>query len=223
MRETFHAQLAELREQLADMCTQAASAMRSATRALVEGDAGLARQVLDDDVELDRTRDRCEQAAQQLLALQAPVARDLRFLLTVVHCAVKIERMGDLAAHAAETVLLAHPRRPVPADLDEEFAELGLVAVGMADRLAELIRSAAEGCYAELNETDRIVDALHARVMATITGSDWQHGVQSAMSLALLARFYERFADQAVSVAKRLEFAVTGELPDATVSGPSSR
>ena len=77
----------------------------------------------------------------------------------------------------------------------------------------ELITGDAAGAFAELDETDQAVDALHARVLTLITGASWQHGVRSATSLALVARFHERFADQAVSIAKRLEFAETGQTP----------
>jgi phosphate transport system protein len=215
MRETFHAQLTGLRDQLAEMCELAAAAMRSACTAVSEADTDLARRVLAADAELDRARDRCEATTLQLLALQAPVARDLRLVITAVYCTDKLERMGDLAAHIAGAVPLAHPRRPVPPELEDEFARLGRIGVEMADRLAELLRNPGECCYAELHETDEAVDSLHAGVMRAITDPGWPHGVPSAMSLALLARYYERFADQAVSVARRLDFAITGEVPAA--------
>src|ERR1700754_3441133 len=118
MREEFHTQLSGLREQLGSMCELAVVALRSASRAILEGDADLARRVLAADVELDRARDRCEETAHQLLALQAPVARDLRLVLTALYCTNKLERMGDLAAHIADAARLAHPARLVPAELE---------------------------------------------------------------------------------------------------------
>jgi phosphate transport system protein len=215
MREEFHTQLSGLREQLGEMCRLAATAMRSACEAVSRNDIDLARRVVAADAELDRARDRCDGTAQQLLALQAPVARDLRLVLTAVYCSDKIERMGDLAAHIADSVRLAHPEPAVPPELAGAFDHLGRIAVEMADRLTELVSRTDGCCFAELNETDKTVDTLHAGVMATITDPAWSHGVPAAMSLALLARYYERFADQAVSVAKRLDFAVTGEIPAA--------
>jgi phosphate transport system protein len=213
MRESFHGDLARLGEQLAEMCGLAAQSMRLAGQALLTADLRLAEQVLSSDAQLDRARGVCEEQAQLLLALQAPVAGDLRTILAAVYCVEKIERMGDLAAHIADTARLAHPEHAVPTEFEVVFAELGEIAAGMADRVGELIVGDAGGGFAELDETDRAVDTLHARVLASITGDDWQHGVQSATSLALVARFYERFADQAVSVAKRLEFAETGQMP----------
>jgi phosphate transport system protein len=213
MRETFHGDLARLGQQLAEMCGMAATSMRQASRALLTADLQLAEQVLAADVELDRARGECEEHAQSLLALQAPVAGDLRTILAAVYCAEKIERMGDLAAHIADTARFTHPDHTVPPEFEDIFAELGEIAAGMADRVGQLIVGEAGGAFAELDETDHAVDVLHAQVLTLITGEGWQHGVRAASSLALVARFYERFADQAVSVAKRLEFAETGEMP----------
>ncbi|HEV7974825.1 phosphate signaling complex PhoU family protein [Amycolatopsis sp.] len=213
MRETFHGDLARLGEQLADMCGMAAKSMRQASRALLTADLPLAERVLTSDVELDGARRACEDHAHSLLALQAPVARDLRTILGAVYCAEKIERMGDLAAHIANAARFTHPVHTVPAEFEDVFTELGEISASMADRVGELIKGGAAGAFAELDMTDHAVDTLHARVLTTITGKGWPHGVQSATNLALVARFYERFADQAVSVAKRLEFAETGQTP----------
>jgi len=214
MREGFHDDLGRLDGRLADMCGAAAGAMRDATQALLTADLSLAEQVLAADADLDAQRAGCEEDAYALLALQAPVAGDLRSVLAAVYCAEKIERMGDLAAHIADTARYAHPAHAVPTELEPVFAELGEVASRMADRVADLIRSTAEGGFTELSETDETVDTLHAQVLEAITGERWAHGQRPAVTLALATRFYERFADQAVSVAKRLEFATTGTMPD---------
>ncbi|WP_329049031.1 phosphate signaling complex protein PhoU [Amycolatopsis sp. NBC_01488] len=213
MREKFHDELAELGDQLTSMCRLAAESMRRASTALLTADLPLAERVLGADDDLDRARTECEAHAQSLLALQAPVAGDLRTILAVIYCAEKFERMGDLAAHIADTTRFTHPDRAVPAELAPVFADMSTTAAGMVDRLAARISGEAAGAYSELNETDHIVDALHADVLREITKDEWPHGVQSATSLALLARFYERFADQTVSVAKRLEFAESGAIP----------
>ena len=213
MREGFHDDLSRLGGQLADMCGTAADAMRQATQALLTADLPLAEQVLAADADLDARRARCEADAYALLALQAPVARDLREVLAAVYCAEKIERMGDLAAHVADTARYTHPEHAVPTALEPVFGELGEITSRMADRVADLIRTSAEGAYTELRATDETVDALHAQVLAAVTDEQWEHGQQPAVTLALATRFYERFADQAVSVAKRLDYAATGSQP----------
>jgi phosphate transport system protein len=213
MRETFHSELAELSKLLGDMCGQAAEAMRLATEAMLSADLDKARQVLAADAELDVLRDRCGERAQQMLALQAPVASDLRVVLSAVYCADKIERMGDLAEHIASTTCRVHPAHVVPPELRDTFAQLGTITADMAGQLVEHITRPRPGAFADLDETDHQVDALHAAVLAEITGDTWRHDVPTATCLALVARFYERYADQVVSAAKRIEFVSTGRTP----------
>lgn len=213
MRETFHADLIELRDLLGGMCSRAATAMRQATDALLSADLVVAEQVLSADAQLDALRDQCEERAQQMLALQAPKASDLRLVLSAVYCADKIERMGDLAEHIAKTTRRVHPAHVVPAELRDTFAELGTITANMADGLVSHITDPHQGSYAELNEVDHKVDALHAAVLGQVTSRSWPHDVPSATCLALVTRFYERYADQAVSVAKRVEFVSTGKMP----------
>jgi phosphate transport system protein len=213
MRETFHSELAELSKLLGDMCAKAAEAMRLATEAMLAADLDKARRVLVADAELDEQRVRCEERAQQMLALQAPVASDLRQVLAAVYCADKIERMGDLAEHIANTTCRVHPGHVVPPELRDTFAQLGTITATMACQLVEHIIQPRPGAYADLDETDHQVDDLHAAVLREITSDTWQHDVPTATCLALVARFYERYADQAVSVAKRVEFVSTGTTP----------
>lgn len=214
MREEFHGGLARLGEELSDMCLRSGQAMRQATEALLTADLALAERVLSADAELDEKRSLCQEQAYGLLALQAPVARDLRVVLTAVYCAEKIERMGDLAAHVADAARFAHPEHAIPPELVDEFASLGEITAGMADRVSGLVVDPVEGAFEDLERTDGAVDERHARILATITGPKWTHGAATASQIALVARFYERFGDQSVSVARRIEFAATGSMPD---------
>jgi len=213
MRTTFHNELIELRGLLGEMATLAAAAMRQATEAMLTADLAQAERVLAADSQLDKLRDRCEDQAQQMLALQAPVAGDLRTVLSSIYCADKLERMGDLAEHIASTSRRNHPDPLVPDELRPAFIDLGSIAAGMADRLVELLAEPVAGGFAELDEVDHEMDALHADVLRQVTAKCWPHGVRSATCLALVARFFERYADQAVSVAKRVEFVSTGKTP----------
>jgi phosphate transport system protein len=213
MRETFHSDLVELRELLAGMCERAANAMRLATEAMLSCDADAAQAVLAADVKLDGMRDQCEEQAQQMLALQAPVASDLRQVLAAIYCAEKIERMGDLAEHIASATCRVHPEHVVPPELRDTFRRLGLITADMAMQLMSFVRTPRAGTFAELDAIDHLVDDLHAEVFGTITAKTWSHGVPTATTLALVARFYERYADQAVSAAKRIEFVSTGRTP----------
>ncbi|MFC4855744.1 phosphate signaling complex protein PhoU [Actinophytocola glycyrrhizae] len=213
MRETFHSELAELRALLARMCEQAATAMRLATGAMLSADLDAAKGVLAADAAIDEMRDQCEEMAQQMLALQAPVAGDLRLVLSAIYCAERVERMGDLAEHIANTTCRVHPDQVVPTELRDTFDRLGAITSDMSARLVEHVAAPRAGAFAELDAIDQEVDDLHADVLHKITAKDWPHGVPMATTLALVARFYERYADQAVSAAKRVEFVCTGETP----------
>lgn len=183
MREGFQDDLGRLHERLAAMAEGAAEAMRRSTRALLTADLQLAEAVIGADRELDEMRSRCEEESYSLLALQSPVAGDLRMVLAVVYCAEKIERMGDLAAHVASTARRTHPEAAVPPELEPVFRELGEATSRMADRVAELVRTGARGGHAELSHADETVDALHARVLATITAEGWAHDQRTAVAL----------------------------------------
>ncbi|SFN67921.1 phosphate transport system protein [Saccharopolyspora antimicrobica] len=197
------------------MCEFAAEAMRLATQALLENDLELAERVGAGDARMDRARNLCDDHALKLLALQQPVATDLRTIVAAVYCAVKLERMGDLAAHIADITRRNHPRRVVPQGMETGFRTLASLDEHMARRLAlAILGDVTEGVFAELDRTDDSVDVLHAELMAAVTTEKWPHGIPTAINIALLARFYERFADQAVHVAQRLEFIAAGTLPD---------
>jgi phosphate transport system protein len=209
MRERFYGELADLGRQLAAMCDTATAEVRLANRALLTQDRGVAAQVSALDAELDTARDRCERTAHSLLALQAPVAGDLRMVLAVVYCADRIERMGDLARHIAELVGRAEP----PDSVIDRVRTLGELVATMAENLRTFVGDTDGTHFATLNSADERVDELHRQLMVEVTGPEWTAGVAAAVTVTLLARFYERFADQAVSVARRLDFAVTGDLP----------
>jgi phosphate transport system protein len=212
VREAFHAELTSLEAELADMCELATTAMRQATQALLTADRVLAEHVLAADARLDQARDRCEEHAQQLLARQAPVAADLRGVLAAVYCADRLERMGDLAAHVADVACRHHPEPVVPEDLGGLLAELGRCAVDMAIQLSELLAEPRETGAGRLDRADEVMDVMHDVLLEAITASTWPHGITTAVDLALLGRYYERFADQAVSVARRHDFVATGTL-----------
>ena len=215
MREQFHGDLRKLADLLTGMSHTAARQIRLATTALLDSDLGAAEQVFAEDAALDADRDRCEDYAQRLLVLQAPVAGDLRLIIAAIHSAERIERMGDLARHVAERSRRSHPKPAVPDSLRDSFAELGRLAAQMATDLSELLDQDAADThsFARMVEADEAIDQMHARLMAEITAVGWPGNVPDAVNATLLGRFYERFADQVVSVARMLDFAATGTKP----------
>jgi phosphate transport system protein len=211
MRERFHGQLAELGRQLGAMYGTAVAELLMANRAQLTRDEELAAEVSTLDAQLDSARSRCERTAQSLLALQAPVAGDLRMVLAAVYCADRIERMGDLARHIAELVGRAEP----PESVSDRLRALGELVAEMAEELWIFVSDVDVGgaMFETLDTADERVDELHRELMNEVTGPEWTAGVPAAITVTLLARFYERYADQVVSVARRLDFAYTGDWP----------
>ena len=213
MREAYQEQLGELAEELASMSTMVGTAMERATRALLEADLTLAEQVIEEDVQVDDVRARAEEQAFGLLALQAPVAGDLRTVISTIHAAEDMERMGDLALHVAKAARRRHPHPVLPEPVQPYFDEMGRVAVDLAGRAAQVIRSQDVDAARDLENADDAMDDLHRHLFSVMMGSDWSHGVAAAVDVTLLGRFYERFADHAVAVARRVVFTVTGSMP----------
>ena len=213
MREAYHVELGQLAEELAHMCSMSATAMELATRALLETDLGLAEQVIGDDAKIDDARSSCEEHAYALLALQAPVATDLRTVLAAIHAAESLERMGDLALHVAKAARRRHPQPVLPDQVKPYFAEMGRVAVELARDAEQVILSKNVDQARSLEEADDEMDDMHRHLFSVIMDKEWPHGVASAVDVTLLGRFYERFADHAVEVARRVIFQVTGNYP----------
>ncbi len=213
MREAYHVELGQLAEELANMCSMSGTAMELATKALLDADLGLAEQVIGDDAKIDDARSSCEEHAYALLALQAPVATDLRTVLAAIHAAESLERMGDLALHVAKAARRRHPKPVLPEQIRPYFAEMGRVAVELARDAEQVILNKDIDQARSLEEADDEMDDLHRQLFSVIMDKDWPHGVASAVDVTLLGRFYERYADHAVSVAKRVVFVVTGRMP----------
>jgi phosphate transport system protein len=213
MREAYHGELEQLADELAGMCSMVGDAMELATRALLEADLGLAEQVIGDDSKVDEARSSSEEHAYALLALQAPVATDLRTVLAAIHAAESLERMGDLALHVAKAARRRHPQHVLPEQVAPYFSEMGRVAVSLARQAEQVILSKNVEQARALEDADDEMDDLHRHLFTVIMDRDWPHGVAAAVDVTLLGRFYERFADHAVSVAKRVVFVVTGRMP----------
>lgn len=216
MRDAYHEQLDELAEGLADMCAAIGQAMGDATTALLECDLATAQQVISADTAVDEARSVTEERAYALLALQAPVATDLRTVVAAIHAAESLERMGDLARHVAKTARRRHPAPALPASVRPQFARMGRLAGGQARAAEQVIRSRDVSLARQVEYADDAMDALHRDLFTVLMASNWPHGVTAAVDVTQLSRFYERYADHAVSVARRTVFVVTGRMPSAT-------
>jgi phosphate transport system protein len=211
VRDEFRADLAEIGRTLVAMAEAVQRAMRRATDALLTADRFEAEQVVDRDAEIDALYRIVEDRVYDVIARQAPVASDLRAVLTALHAGADLERMGDLADHVARTALRRHPAAAVPPELSGVFGQMGEVADHLAGKIAKALSDHDAVAAAQLERDDDVMDDLHRQLFKTLLGTDWPHGVEAAVDSALLGRFYERYADHAVNVGGHVVFLVTGE------------
>jgi len=211
MREEFHAELAEVSGLLVAMADEVRSAMKRATAGLLNADAGVAEGVVAGDTVVNQLHKEVEEKAYGLLARQAPVASDLRLVVTSLHIAADIERMGDLAKHVAKTALRRHPAKAVPDELAGIIGDMAEIADRIAGKISKVLASPDASRAAELETDDDAMDELHKGLFVVLLGAAWKHGVESAIDGALLGRFYERYADHAVNAGRQMYFLVTGE------------
>lgn len=211
-RTDFHRRQAAVRGALVDMTSQAGEAIVRATGALLRSDLAAAAAVAATHYRLDAARRAVEEQTYELLARQQPVARDLRSLVSGIRIGSEIDRMGSLAHHVAKVARLRHPACAVPAELTAVFEEMGSVARRMADGASAVLAAPDVADAARLEVDDDAMDALR-RELFRLLFADWPHGVATAIDVALLGRYYERFADHAVSIADTIVYVVTGAAP----------
>jgi phosphate transport system protein len=216
MRTAYQEQLAALNEQLGDMCGKAGVAMQNATQALLQADLVLAEEVIADQAQLAQMSSAAEDAAFVLLALQAPVAGDLRAVVAAIRVRADVERMGGLAVHVAKIVRRRHPEHVLPEQVNDYFAQMGGVAAELANAAEEVLRTGDPERAGRINDQDDAMDDLHRQLFAELMDREWKHGVAAAVDVTLLGRFYERFADHAVEIAGRVIFQATGRFPGGT-------
>jgi phosphate transport system protein len=210
MRDAFHHGLDELTTKLVELTQLVGTAMSRATASLLESDPSLARSVVADDDLIDARRAELDEHAVAILAQQQPVATDLRIVVTAMRMASDLERMGDLARHVADVTLLREPKPAVPQELHSTIAQMGYAAKRLVGKTAQVIRSNDVDAGLELERDDDEMDALQRHLYAALLAPDFAGGVEQAVDLALLGRYYERYADHAVSIARRVVYLVTG-------------
>ncbi|CAM3473358.1 phosphate signaling complex protein PhoU [Mycobacterium colombiense] len=210
MRTGFHHQLDTLTDQLADMCAMAAEAISQASEALLETDLTTAESVIARHGSIVALDAHVEETAFALLALQAPVATDLRAVVSALRIAADARRMVELAVHIAEIARRRHPYPAVAAEVRPYVAAMGEAAEALAQGARQVLVSQDPRGAAQIRHDDDAMDELHHRLLATLMDPAWTQGVASAVDATLLGRFYERFADHAVQIARRVIFQATG-------------
>jgi phosphate transport system protein len=214
MRDAYHEELDEISRTLVEMTRLVRAAISRATNALLDADLELAESVITADEKVDAIHRGLDESALGLLARQQPVASDLRMIITSLRMSADLERMGDLARHVAKVARLRFPDSAVPAELRATVLRMGQEAEQVVTKVGSVIAAHDVEAAMQLERDDDEMDRLHRSLYQSLIGTDRSYSVETAVDVTLCGRYYERFADHAVSVAHRVVFLVTGDYPE---------
>lgn len=216
MRDQYYEQLDTIVEDLVALTGTVRKAVASSTTALLDADSRLAELVIAGDAVIDEETEAIEERALLLLATQQPVATDLRQLVATLRMVTDLQRMGDLSVHVAKVARMRIPDPAVPPQLHPTIRAMAKVADSMIDAAARIVANRDVVAAAHLEDEDDEMDRLRKDLFRTLLSDSWTHGVEPAIDLALLGRYYERIGDHAVNIGQRVEYMVTGWLPEHT-------
>ena len=211
MRDAFHEELDAIQATLVTMGEMVSTAMSRSSEALLKADVKLAEQVISEDEKLDTIQHDLEARAINLMARQQPVAQDLRILVTSLRMSADLERMGDLCHHIAKLARMRYPEVAVPPELVKTIESMGTTAVKIIEKSTLVVKTQDLQAAIELETDDDEMDKLHRALFVALLDDSWSHGIEAAIDMTLLGRYYERCADHAVSIARRVYFLVKGE------------
>jgi phosphate transport system protein len=215
IRSIFQEELDAVSQTLVDLTKMVSDSINKATTSLIDANLSLAEEVITFDEKIDQIQHDLDARIIDIIARQQPVATDLRALITALRMSADLERMGDLAHHVAKVARLRHPDSAVPLELQTTVQRMGHVAENIARKVGSVIETRDTSLALEVEKDDDEMDKLHRDLISVLTSANWTAGVDSAIDLTLLGRYYERFADHAVSVARRVYYLVTGEFAPA--------
>lgn len=215
MRFRFDAQLEQLKTQMIEMGSLCETAILNATKALVNGDLDLAREVIKTDEKIDQEERNIENLCLKLLLQQQPVARDLRQISSALKIITDMERIGDQAADISEITILANIRANDNTKKIEEMADATIKMV--TDSIDAYVRqdidlAKAVLAYDDIVDSlfDYIRDALIESISKDKENNDRENSI-SAIDLIMIAKYLERIGDHTTNIAEWVIFSITGE------------
>ncbi|MGP6174528.1 phosphate signaling complex protein PhoU [Corynebacterium sp. A21] len=214
MRTAYREHLDAFAHDLIVMCDVVQGIMSQASDALLRGSLESSENALSMSEELEEIRVRCDERAVQLLALEGPVARDLRQVISSIYIVEDFSRMAALAMHLASSARRRHPELAIPSPLLGYFEEYARLTRDMAEKTRDLLISPDPDIALVLSEEDDAVDDLNDHLLTLLTQREWPHSTRQAVDTAMASRFYERYADHCVNVAGRIVYLTTGLMPE---------
>lgn len=211
MRQVFQQELREVQDRLVAIAELVEKSISQAIEAFNGSNVALAEEVISADAQIDELTLHLDELAIDILARQQPVARDLRIVVSALRISASLERMGDMAEHIAQLARMRYPERAIAKGLRSTFVEMGRLDVLIAGKLTELLRTQALDLAEEIRNEDDKIDELHVKVFEKVLSDSWKGETADTVDATLASRYHERFADHAVSIAKKVQYLGTGE------------
>lgn len=210
MREVFQQSLRDVQNRLVEIAELVEASIENATTAFSSSDASLAESVIDEGEQIERLANELDQQTIDILALQQPVASDLRLMVGALRMSASLERMADLAQHIAQLARYRYPESAIPKGLKKTFIRMGALDVEMAQKIVELLRTQNAAVIDEVRDLDDDLDELHAKVFEKVLSDRVAETPVGVVDATLASRYHERFGDHAVGVAKQMQFFLSG-------------
>jgi len=218
LRKSFHEELKELQDDVLTMGRITKQAIENAIKAVVDCDVELANEVIAIDDEIDDLNHRIEEQAMMIIARQAPVASDLRLCWTTMFIAIHLERMGDLAVNMAKGAKRSCPVAGTVSQVSEHINEMGQQTLILVDLCLKAFETKDINMAGKLAGMDDVIDRMHKNMFQELAKHQSNESMEWLGGILLASRFLERVADHCVDIAERINYLVTGQFPDDSVT-----
>lgn len=214
MRTVYQEQMRTFAHDLSLMSDRVRTMMSQACTSLFEADIDTAETVLSSIDEVEDLRKKAEQTSFELLALEGPVARDLRQVVSGTYIVEDLARMSALAVHVARIARRHYPDPTLPEQIAPFFREMARLVTDIGEKLHDVLVTYDPGKAMELALDDDAVDDIHGHMFQLTTKRDWPYPVSVAVDVTLLSRYLERYSDHAVNIGARVVYLATGKRPE---------
>jgi len=211
MRKLFEQDLQEVQVRLVELAKGAKVIMKKGSSAFLESDVALADEALALADSNERKALDLDELVIKILAIQSPVARDLRILVSALRISASLERMGALASHVAAIARYRFPGSAIPDSLRSTFTEMSKIDLELADKAIDLLGNPDVDLAREIQARDEAVDLLHRKVFEVVLAPTWSENAMYTVDVTLASRYFERFADHVVDISSKVSFLQTGE------------
>ncbi len=209
-RAHFSKKMDELKVQLLRMSSMAETALHNSVKALAECNAELAEDIIMNDIKINELECELDQYNLGLLALDQPMARDLRFIVGSMRIASNLERIGDQAVNLSNRAVFLSTRPPLP--FNQQLDQMGAIAMDMVSKAVKSFADEDATLASEVCGMDNEADSLNVRILKGLIENMVSETriVERGVHLIMAAANLERVADQATNIAESVIFITQG-------------